>query len=372
MLSVLVCSGNGRHKAERCRQSSTTSPVKATCNGKNPRRGRESQVGCVSYCLRNSHRNSYQTLSGREAAIRHIAPINACFDYCTRTQLRAIMASCRLANKGLKGMAPLFHTLKQTHNLPPFVTLTRYNHFLAIPNSSYHQPNFTFQPTMDSTPSTRPRDSTRPSPEPTTHFDALVSSINKILGPSNGIDSAGVNVQDLQDAMLAYTSNEADWAKYALSDPSRGYTRNLVDNCNGKSNLLILVWSPGKGSPIHDHANAHCVMKVLKGTLQETLYGWPCQRADNPATCAHAEQQLQSDCPSPEHTCSAGSAPLQPAALQIHRDIAYGEDQVTYMSDKLGLHRIANPSETEFAVSLHLYTVCCAPIVHNPMLDQID
>lgn len=26
---------------------------------------------------------------------------------------------------------------------------------------------------------------------------------------------------------------------------------------------LILVWSPGKGSAIHDHANAHCVMKVL-------------------------------------------------------------------------------------------------------------
>ena len=142
------------------------------------------------------------------------------------------MASCRIfANKGrqhLKGMAPLFHTLKQTRNLSPFLTLRRYNHFHAIPNSSYHQPNFPLQPTMNSTTSTRPRDSTRPSPEPNTHFDALVSSINKILGPSNGIDSAGVNVQDLQDAMLAYTSNEADWSKYALSDPSRGYTRNLV------------------------------------------------------------------------------------------------------------------------------------------------
>jgi cysteine dioxygenase len=301
------------------------------------------------------------------AVIKHIAAINAC---SIIARARApMMASCRIfANKGrqhLKGMAPLFHTLKQTRNLSPFLTLRRYNHFHAIPNSSYHQPNFPLQPTMNSTTSTRPRDSTRPSPEPNTHFDALVSSINKILGPSNGIDSAGVNVQDLQDAMLAYTSNEADWSKYALSDPSRGYTRNLVDNCNGKSNLLILVWSPGKGSPIHDHANAHCVMKVLKGTLQETLYGWPCQHADNPATCAHAEQQLQSDCPSPEHTCSAGSAPLEPAALQIQRDIAYGEDQVTYMSDKLGLHRIANPSETEFAVSLHLYTVCCAPMSLN-------
>lgn len=206
-------------------------------------------------------------------------------------------------------------------------------------------------------PSTRPHDSTRPSPEPTDSFNGLVASINKILGPSNGIDSAGVNVQDLQDAMSAYSSREADWSKYALSDPSRAYTRNLVDNCNGKSNLLILVWCPGKGSPIHDHANAHCVMKVLKGTLKETLYGWPCQRADNPAACAHATQQSQSDCPSAEHTCSAGPDTLEPAALHIQRDTMYGQDQVTYMSDKLGLHRIANPSDTEYAVSLHLYTV---------------
>lgn len=204
---------------------------------------------------------------------------------------------------------------------------------------------------------TKPRDSMQPSPEPAAGFDSLVASINKILGPSNGIDSAGVNVQDLQDAMLSYSSCEDDWSKYALADPSRAYTRNLVDNCNGKSNLLILVWSPGKSSPIHDHANAHCVMKVLKGTLKETLYGWPCQRADNPAACAKSAQQSQDDCPSTEHTCSAGSDVLEPAALQVQRDTAYGEDQVAYMSDKLGLHRITNPSSSELAVSLHLYTV---------------
>lgn len=205
---------------------------------------------------------------------------------------------------------------------------------------------------------TKPRDSTRPSPEPAGSFDGLVASINKILGPSNGIDSAGVNVEDIQNAMRAYSSRETDWANYALADSSRAYTRNLVDNCNGKSNLLILVWNPGKGSPIHDHANAHCVMKVLKGTLRETLYGWPCQRADNPVACARGSQPSDPDCPSAEHTCSAGPGPLEPAALQIQRDTAYGLDQVTYMSDKLGLHRIMNPSDSEVAVSLHLYTVC--------------
>jgi cysteine dioxygenase len=250
-------------------------------------------------------------------------------------------------------------------------TITARSHTLILPDHppSLHVPYLTLHTIENhnrrsnhcslfnmSSPSTKPRDSTRPSPEPTEHFNGLVASINKVLGPSNGIDSAGVNVQDLQDAMLAYTSCEADWSKFALADASRAYTRNLVDNCNGKSNLLILVWNPGKSSPIHDHANAHCVMKILKGTLKETLYSWPCQHEDNEASCASATPQSEGDCPSTEHTCSAGPN-LEPAALHIQRDTAYQRDQVTYMSDKLGLHRITNPSDSEIAVSLHLYTV---------------
>ena len=27
---------------------------------------------------------------------------------------------------------------------------------------------------------------------------------------------------------------------------------------------LVLVWTPGKGSPIHDHASSHCIMKVRR------------------------------------------------------------------------------------------------------------
>jgi hypothetical protein len=38
--------------------------------------------------------------------------------------------------------------------------------------------------------------------------------------------------------MSDYTSSESDWATYAFSDLSRGYTRNLVDEGNGKSNLV--------------------------------------------------------------------------------------------------------------------------------------
>lgn len=57
--------------------------------------------------------------------------------------------------------------------------------------------------------------------------------------------------------------------------PSIRYTRNLVDAGNGKFNLMILCWGQGHGSAIHDHADSHCLMKMLTGQLSEVRYAWP-------------------------------------------------------------------------------------------------
>lgn len=90
-------------------------------------------------------------------------------------------------------------------------------------------------------------------PPPKNEFDCLVHEIREVLGASKGIDSEDVDVEDLQRLMRNYVSDEKHWASYALEDKSRGYTRNLVDEGNGKANLLILVWSPGKGNWPHNH-----------------------------------------------------------------------------------------------------------------------
>lgn len=74
----------------------------------------------------------------------------------------------------------------------------------------------------------------------TDKFQALVDALSQKLGPSSGIDSEDVDAQELQDLMQDYISSEPEWAKYALGDASRNYTRNLVDKGNGKSNLVVL------------------------------------------------------------------------------------------------------------------------------------
>ena len=53
------------------------------------------------------------------------------------------------------------------------------------------------------------------------------------------------------------------------------YTRNLVDTGNGKFNLMALCWGEGHGSSIHSHSDAHCFVKVLHGSLKETMFAWP-------------------------------------------------------------------------------------------------
>lgn len=83
-----------------------------------------------------------------------------------------------------------------------------------------------------------------------------------------------VNIEYVNHLMLSYQSNPSEWKRFAKFDRFR-YTRNLVDAGNGKFNLMILCWGPGHGSAIHDHADSHCLMKMLSGKLSEVRYAWP-------------------------------------------------------------------------------------------------
>ncbi|KAI1335855.1 cysteine dioxygenase type I [Xylariaceae sp. FL0016] len=161
-------------------------------------------------------------------------------------------------------------------------------------------------------------------------FERLVTALRDALGQS-GLVSEDVDVQRLTELLQTYYSDEAEWGAWALQDSTKGYTRNLVDVGNGKSNLLLLVWTPGKGSPIHSHSNSHCLMKILKGELTETRYDFP------------------PDMTQEQYHISDGRE------MNVVSETIHVENQVAYMNDDLGVHRMWNRG-TDFAVSLHLYT----------------
>lgn len=164
----------------------------------------------------------------------------------------------------------------------------------------------------------------------------LVALLRQELGSEGGLTSSHVNVDRVQKLMEEYVSTETDWTRYALFDESRAYTRNLVDDGNGQYNLMVLCWTPGKQSPVHDHTNAHCLMKILSGELQETQFNWPKNCAQN-----FFDQETTETSPCP---------------LTIKSQTTFQRDGVAYISDQIGLHRISNPSMINRAVSLHLYT----------------
>ncbi|KAH6569730.1 hypothetical protein BASA50_009725 [Batrachochytrium salamandrivorans] len=169
------------------------------------------------------------------------------------------------------------------------------------------------------------------------NLDELAALLHKEL---DGEGLTDVNVDRISALMSGYKSNREDWEKFAMFDSNR-YTRNLVDSGNGKFNLMILCWGPGHSSPVHDHSNSHCLVKVLDGSICETQYDWP---TDSSLTPAHSNTD----------SC-ASLANESGSSLDVKMQATHTRDAVTYMHDTIGLHKVSNPSSMG-AISLHLYT----------------
>ncbi|GAB1599503.1 cysteine dioxygenase type 1-like [Argonauta hians] len=137
-------------------------------------------------------------------------------------------------------------------------------------------------------------------------------------------DSDSVNIEEVKTLMESYKSNPKEWKKFAKFDPHR-YTRNLVDEGNGKYNLMILCWNESQGSSIHSHSESHCFLKVLSGTVKEELFDWP------------------------KDSCEEGN-------MHKTSEGEFEENSVTYINDSIGLHRMENTSHSDKAVTLHLYS----------------
>ncbi len=113
------------------------------------------------------------------------------------------------------------------------------------------------------------------------------------------------------EPILSYYEGE-DWRKFVRFS-KECYSRIFVVRREDLE-ILLLCWKPGQGSPIHNHPNRGCLLRVLQGNLRE-------ERFDS-------EQTLVTQ-------------------LEEHR--------ISYIDNQMGVHRIVNAA-TENAVSLHIYS----------------
>ncbi|RMF80522.1 MAG: hypothetical protein D6744_08135 [Planctomycetota bacterium] len=82
--------------------------------------------------------------------------------------------------------------------------------------------------------------------------------------------SRQVPLDDLTTWLRDLEIDPADLMEYARFDP-HGYQRNLLRAGPGY-HALLLCWLPGQRSPIHDHRGSSCGVRVIQGTLTETVF----------------------------------------------------------------------------------------------------
>lgn len=73
--------------------------------------------------------------------------------------------------------------------------------------------------------------------------------------------------------------------KYARRLIHRDAERDLV--------LIAMVWSPGQGTPVHDHGGYWCIEQVLAGRLDSDIYRAEETRADGAFRLAAAGSEAQ-------------------------------------------------------------------------------
>lgn len=58
-----------------------------------------------------------------------------------------------------------------------------------------------------------------------------------------------------------------------LAESGERYARRLVYRCpDGSYSMMVMVWAPGQGTPVHDHAGKWCVEYVHTGEIEITSF----------------------------------------------------------------------------------------------------
>lgn len=126
------------------------------------------------------------------------------------------------------------------------------------------------------------------------------------------------------------------------SDPKENYLRITMGENQGDSPgipYVMEIWPPGCYSPIHNHARANAIIRVLSGEINVSLY---------PMLSKYHEVPFM--------------------------DINFRKDQVTWISPELNqTHKLRNPNESgPTCITIQCYTYSNSNIEHYEYFDFLD
>lgn len=76
-------------------------------------------------------------------------------------------------------------------------------------------------------------------------------------------------VKNVKDILINYDGKDLDLNNYSIK--KNKYNRNVLYR-DELFEILVLVWDKNVESPVHDHPDNGCCLKILKGELKETKF----------------------------------------------------------------------------------------------------
>lgn len=140
---------------------------------------------------------------------------------------------------------------------------------------------------------------------PLENLEYLTSSISNYLENNNSFDS-------IKNIVESYKGE--DWKKYVRISNTKYYKEKIFEH--PMYDVYIITWKSNQGALPHNHADNGCWLKMLQGTLSETIYS---------------------------------------KSFEIIKTNILTESTIGFMNNKIGIHSINNNGDT-IAVSLHIYS----------------
>ena len=126
-------------------------------------------------------------------------------------------------------------------------------------------------------------------------------------------------------------------------NPLETYLRITLGNANGESPgvpYVMEIWPPGHYSPIHSHANAHAIIRVLHGIIHVSLYPFLCQDKEGVRPFTQAD---------------------------------FTQDEITWISPTLTqTHKLLNQSDIETCITIQCYCYGGKDRLHYDFFDYVD
>ena len=154
------------------------------------------------------------------------------------------------------------------------------------------------------------------------------------------------SVEELDAILRSVDVTFEDVAAFARFDEDR-YRRNLLREGHWY-HVLVLCWRSGQRSPIHDHARSTCGLRVLRGSLTETVF--------EPAPCGQIKAVRSQTLHAPEYVVTADADIHQVSNLE-----PAGHDLVTlhiYSPPlyEMGTYSLTSPRVERVRDAVHEFT----------------